>query len=375
MAGRKRDHIWMHYTLVEGDALSIPPASAKAQCNLCKYTLAPLVARMKVHHEKCKKKYPENQNGEDLMISPEQDSTTSKQPPAKMAKQSNLSKFVVITTKQDKEEFDEQCAKMVYSGNLPFSFVERPEFIKFCEKLRPGYKPPDRKQIGNQLLDKVYDDLQTQCALFLKNEPVCMAIDGWSNIKRDPIVCATVTKDDGNVILVETINTEGEPHTSDNLLKIANMSKNNAEKKYSCFVKSFVSDDAANMKRKRKDLENDNDGDSFGIISYGCSAHGLNLLAHDFINSDTNKSKVIGEITLVLKYFRNHKLPSSWYKSAGGKELVMPIDVRWNSNCDALASYVDNWVALAAVCEKYRLDESLDWNISKCGYFSILIIL
>lgn len=254
---------------------------------------------------------------------------------------------------------------MIYASNLPFNLVERPEFQKFCEKLRPGYKPPNRKQIGNEFLDSIHEELIETCASSLKNETVSMAIDGWSNIKRDPIICVTVTKDNAEVILVDTINTEGEPHTSENLLRLSKEVKAKTEVKFGCRVRSLVSDDAANMKKMRRDLMQELDDDCYGIICYGCSAHGLNLLAHDFINSDANKSKAISEVTTVLKYFRNHKQPSFWFKNAGGKELKMPIDVRWNSHCDALISYVDNWPALAAVCEKYRLDEHLDWNICK----------
>lgn len=140
-----------------------------------------------------------------------------------------------------------------------------------------------------------------------------------------------------------SVNTEDQPHTSSNLLKITKMSKELAEQTFSCKVASFVTDTAANMKKMREELQNESEGSSFDIISYGCSCHALNLLAHDFVNADRDKSKVLSEVVNIIKFFRNHNLPNFWYKDAGGKELIMPIDVRWNSHCGSLQSYIDNW--------------------------------
>lgn len=229
--------------------------------------------------------------------------------------------------------------------------------------MHPGYKIPDRKQIANELLDETFQEIQKESATLLNNEIVCLSIDGWANIKRDPIICSTITNDDGRVFLVDTVNTEDQPHTSSNLLKITKMSKELAEQTFSCKVASFVTDTAANMKKMREELQNESEGSSFDIISYGCSCHALNLLAHDFVNADRDKSKVLSEVVNIIKFFRNHNLPNFWYKDAGGKELIMPIDVRWNSHCGSLQSYIDNWAVLTVVCEKYRLHDSFDANI------------
>ncbi|XP_036355587.1 serine/threonine-protein kinase PAK 3-like [Octopus sinensis] len=47
---------------------------------------------------------------------------------------------------------------------------------------------------------------------------------------------------------------------------------------------------------------------------------------------------------------------SQWYKSAGGKELVLPIDVFWNTLSDCFESYLDNWSRILRICEEDRSD-------------------
>jgi len=36
----------------------------------------------------------------------------------------------------------------------------------------------------------------------------------------------------------------------------------------------------------------------------------------------------------IVKYFRNTRMPAAWHKAAGGKVLIVPQDVRWNTMAD-----------------------------------------
>lgn len=107
--------------------------------------------------------------------------------------------------------------------------------------------------------------------------------------------------------------------------------------------------------KMRRQLAEDSDAD---IISYGCSAHYLNLLA-----KDVEISGVKEHIVQIVKYFRNHHLPAAWYKAAGGKKLVVPQEVRWNTLADCLQSYLDNWSTIIKVCDDHR--DNIDSKISK----------
>lgn len=89
---------------------------------------------------------------------------------------------------------------------------------------------------------------------------------------------------------------------------------------------------------------------SADIITYGCSAHILNLLAHDI------EIPVIKDhIKRIIKYFRKTHIPRSKYKQAGGKKLILSQDVRWNTLTDCLDSYLNNWHILSKVCSENKL--------------------
>ena len=214
-----------------------------------------------------------------------------------------------------KAQLDLQVARFIYATNSAFTIVEHPEFIKLLQMVRPGYNPPNRHDVGGKLLDHVHSSLLEECRDTLKDQTVAMALDGWSNIHNEPVVCATVTTPDGHTYLTETVDTSGNQHTSDYLEEIAISAVQSAEERCSCRVGSFVTDNAANMTKMRRNQEEDSARE---IISYGCSAHYMNLLAKDV------------EISGVKEH-----------------------DVR-NTLADCLQSHLDNWSTLLKVCEEHR---------------------
>ena len=106
----------------------------------------------------------------------------------------------------------------------------------------------------------------------------------------------------------------------------------------------MVTDNAANMKKMRYQLEAVQP-----VITKPCSAH-----VADRLPKDVDTSNVKLHVVTIAKYFRNHHHPNAWYKQEGGKELTLPIDVRWNSVSDCLQSYIDNWAVLVKVVENHN---------------------
>lgn len=222
--------------------------------------------------------------------------------------------------------------------------------------LRPGYKPPNRKVIGGTLLDQVYQEELEKCQIYLENKTVCLSIDGWSNIRNEPIICACVVNEDGNIFLVNTTDTSGNPHTSEYLTCLTLKIIQDTEKKFKCFIRSVVTDNAANMARMRLQIQRESN--DVNVITYGCSAHLLNLLAKDL-----NVEGVMNNIVRIIKYFRNNHLAKAYLSSEGGSSLPMPIEVRWNSACDSLEAYLKNWHTLVKICEEHR--NTVDMEIVK----------
>ena len=345
--GRKQDCIWMEF-----ERSFIPGiAGVKAKCKSCSKEMTGIVSRMKKHIVQCK-------DLNDQALLPSKFSLKSlvssitppevKLPEIPLAKKlkasASISNFVIKTSPQAKHNFDLQVARMVYATNSSFSLVEHKEFKKLCELLRPGYSPPSRKIIASTLLNEVHQEAYAMCKEKLHGKTVSMELDGWSNVHNEPVVCCSVTTSDGDTYLTSTIDTQENRHTADNLEEIAEAAIKKAEGEFGCRVRSFVTDNAANMKKMRSQL-----GASLPVITYPCSAHVVDRLAKDVDTCDV-KSKVVK----IAKYFRNHHIPNAWYKIEGGKELSLPIDVRWNSVADCLQAYIDNWAILVKVVESHR---------------------
>lgn len=257
------------------------------------------------------------------------------------------------TTSQQKDSLDLQVARFVYATNTSFRSVEHPQFIRLLEQLRPGYNPPSRKAIGGSLLDTVYIEEKRKCSEILQDKTVCAGIDGWSNVHNEPIVCVTVTIATGETYLVDTIDTSGNSHTSEYLTEIAYNSIKKCEEELKCHIRSVVSDNANNVAKMRQLLENRVDLD---VITYGCSAHVLNLLA-----GDCQFPNVKEHVLVIVKYFRNNHFANALYRASEAPKLIMPAETRWNSLVHCLEAYIKGWPVILRICEDNR--EKIDSNV------------
>ena len=254
--------------------------------------------------------------------------------------------FVVKTSKAEKGQLDLAVAKCIYATNSPFQIVENDSFRDMLSKLRPGYTPPDRHRIGEELLNKTYEEVMKEYDTTLRGKTVCMSIDGWSNIHNESVICVSVTSE-GKSYIIDSIDYEPQ-HTGDNLQIIMQNCIRKAKRLYDCSTASVVTDNASNMCKMRRQLHTED-----FILTYGCSAHLLNLLVKDLEEEGTRK-----ELSDVIKYFRNHHLQAFKLKKYGGKKLTLPADTRWNTITDSMESYLKNLDVLEQVC----LDESANVN-------------
>ncbi|XP_073422200.1 uncharacterized protein [Dendrobates tinctorius] len=259
-----------------------------------------------------------------------------------------IDRFVIRTSRLEKELIDEKIAQFIYATNSSFRLTENPHFINMVQSLRPGYSPPSRADVAGKLLDQVYDREMEQCATALEGKIVNLSIDGWSNVHNDPIVCACITTEEGKVFLAQTTDTSGNAHTAEFLQEVAVKAITTCEQKFKCLVRSLVTDNAANVSKMRRDLE-EQGGNTKLLITYGCSAHLLHLLAK-YLSVPEIKANVVE----IAKYFRNNHFAAAALKRMGGTKLTLPQDVRWNSVVDCFEQYIKNWPILMTLCEENR---------------------
>ena len=106
-----------------------------------------------------------------------------------------------------KAAYDEQVASVIYATNSPFCLDEDPEFEKLMSMLKPGYKPSSRKEIADNFYHQCQRKKMKQCKEVLKGETVSMALDSWSKLHNESIICVTVTNEEGKIYLTDTVNT------------------------------------------------------------------------------------------------------------------------------------------------------------------------
>lgn len=173
-----------------------------------------------------------------------------------------------------------------------------------------------------------------------------MSLDGWSNVHNEPIICVTVTTSDGALHFVNSVDTSGHSHTADYLVEVAQESISKCESEFGCSVSSLVTDNTVNVKSMREELEVNKELD---LLTYGCSAHLLNLLAKDIQIKDVKE-----HVTHIVKYFRNNHFAAAKLKEEGGLKLVLPQDVRWSSLTNCLESFIKHWPILMKISEEHR---------------------
>ncbi|XP_024882803.1 uncharacterized protein LOC112461697 [Temnothorax curvispinosus] len=327
-----------------------------------------LVARMKAHVKKCNSTLVDDvdvvdEEHEDSASDSSSIASIRSRSPSRIttdtsdtvAHASSSTSRPTISTLTKSKLRSRDMESFIYATNSAFRHVEHPEFIKLINLLHPEYKPPLRRQIANKLLNEVFDSELAKIKDCLNGKTVCMAQDGWSNIHNDSIVCIAATDIiEETVHLCDIIDAEGNSHTAEYLLNLAVLSIKSCQK-HGCKVRSFVTDNAANMRKMREQLATCEELGMPDIITYGCFAHILNLLAHDI-----EIPGIKGHVKKIMKYFRNTHFAAAKYKEAGGKALVMPQDVRWDTLADCLESYISNWHILSKVCTDNRVAISSD---------------
>ncbi|KAM7165749.1 uncharacterized protein RBU57_006893 [Macrochelys suwanniensis] len=264
-----------------------------------------------------------------------------------------IDKFVIRTNRLQN---DEKIAQFVYVTNSPFRMIENPHFMNMVQSLRPGYSSPNRADAAGKLLDKVSERETEQCAKGLEGKIVNLSLDGWSNVHNDPAECACVTTEEGKVFLTETTDTSGNAHTAEYLQEVAVKAITNCEKKFKCLARSLVTVNAANVTKLRRNYLGESE-ESPKLITYGCSAHLMHLLAKDF-----SVPVIKANVVEIAKYFRNNHFAAAALKKVGGTKPTLPQVVRWNSVVDCFEHHIKIWPNLTTVCEQTR--EKIDGTVT-----------
>jgi len=254
-------------------------------------------------------------------------------------KQPSISNYVIKTTTAHKEELNKAMAKFFYACNIPFRVSENEHFKNFIQILRPGYEPPNRKQLSGNLLDKIHNEIMDQTQSELKGKTVTLMQDGWSDVHNTPIIANVLSTSESSYFL-STIDSGCNVKSADYCLKVAKKAIEEAATKFNCKVRSFVSDNEKKMVLMRKKLSELYNDEKF--ISYGCASHYLNLVGEEIFKVK-NIRDLITNIIEIQKYFRNRHCAGAWLKNCEGScKPQLPGETRWNSQLKCLETFIRN---------------------------------
>jgi hypothetical protein len=251
----------------------------------------------------------------------------------------------VATSASEKALLEEQWARAFYSCRFSFSAAEDPEFQKAMELMRPGVGKNllGRKDLAGRLLDAEHDKIDGNMRARLEGKNVVLSQDGWSNIHREPII-ASCLHVPGRSFLHDA---EDVGDTTKDAAYCANLAKTsivNAEEQYGCKVVGFVSDSESKMVRVREILK---EWRREEFITYGCSAHYLNL-----VQSEVDPPAVAGQIIEVQKFFRNHQKPAAKLSSLGGVIPQLKNDTRWLSFRAMYETFLQNYESYLKILDE-----------------------
>lgn len=187
---------------------------------------------------------------------------------------------------------------------------------------------------------------------------VGLAVDGWSNIRNEPIVNFVITTP--KPFLYKVLPTGKLSHTAEFMAQ-----------EISCVIDEIgpqkvfgvVTDNAANMKAAWKLIETKYANTN--VFTYGCLAHSLQLIFTDMKTLSTLKT-LIANATACVKAIRNsHKLNTAFIEkqlTTGDKiSLKLPVKTRWGSLVSCLESLKQN----KQIIKTMAIDESLSDAINK----------
>ena len=171
--GRPRTIIWEHFTEIIKDGKRV------AECRICKHSLLGKPDRMKTHYNKCLEKQCMQPTQ-----SRKRERSSSPAPAAPPSKQTKVDTNFVRATSDLKDELDMDIARLFNSCDIPLDVADSHYFKATWKRARPGYTPPSRTKLADQLLPKMHAEQTQQMNSDVGNQ-AALVQDRESSIHND----------------------------------------------------------------------------------------------------------------------------------------------------------------------------------------------
>ena len=204
---------------------------------------------------------------------------------------------------------------------------------------------PSRYLVSEPLLVSEYH--QTCAATLAKVaavDAVAVMCDGWSNIRHEPIINFTLSVPQS--VFWKSTHTALQSHTGEYIAEKVSDVIQEVKKECGRMTVAVVTDNASNMKKSSKFLENKYSK----LTCYGCAAHGLNLVFSGLLKLVTLKQVKDQGKTIVKEFKSKHTLVDALSNMQQlenvSTTLKFLIKTRWGSVLTCLESVQQNKLAL-----------------------------
>lgn len=201
-----------------------------------------------------------------------------------------------VWTSNHQEKFEWRIAHLTASANLPYGWVENPEWRAFLADFVPGAQPFSRKVLTNRIipstLSKMEDTVRSDKAIH--GQVVTLHSDGWSGANHHHYQAFTLTakrkvrelfkyQKYANCAFqsypVQLADTSAERKTADNFLVQIRGVFSDLQSEWSARTAAFITDNSGESLAARQQISQEIPG----LLVFPCYAHQVNLIVGDYL--------------------------------------------------------------------------------------------
>lgn len=379
---RQKTAVWEHFETIQKNKIH----RGYAKCKFCKKLYYGNAPKLRVHLKNCfkcpseiKRKFMTSVKLETLtssrstsdlsgILSASLSNTTEAsriQPKSSSqisSSSSSMKQFCDSISSYEQSFLQILLARSIYGSNAPFSIVENEYFKDFMTRARPSFCLPSRRTVAGSMLDREFKKITQITNEKIKSaEFLTLLSDGWTDINGTPIINLILCTP--SPIFYKSMTLGEESHTGENIYSVLkSVIKEVGPNK----IQAVVTDNAPNMKAAWELLKEDYPH----LITYGCIAHSLNLLAKDFLKLQSVK-QIIAQAKDIIKFFNNKHVPKQVFmriqkdRITNGTTLKSPVDTRWGTYSTTLESIIKNKEILQAACFDVKIYNIVTPSIKK----------
>ncbi|GAA6045560.1 hypothetical protein JCM8097_007212, partial [Rhodosporidiobolus ruineniae] len=238
-------------------------------------------------------------------------------------------------SKEERQQFHADIARMVVATNSPFSWVDHPLVRRFFVKWF-GLALPSRKKLTTTLLRREIGLLDISVKKTVKGLVVTLTCDGWNNVQGQHLVAFVITVG-GKSYTIAVVDNSAVNKTGDLAYQHIVEQIEAVEQKYGCLVGGVCTDSGGDCARARILVNASHPH----IITAPCYAHQVNLVVKDGIEKSPELKATAKQLAEVVTWFTHHSIPHALVRDAqkpkeGEKQRVLtfirPVITRWTSN-------------------------------------------